>query len=86
MKKLSKQLHLTCVGCIQWGGKMWSGYEILHVLCRKDGVGTWVLLLYAMTRLTFWLRNYFLNFSTPYIKSVNKTGTKYVRIMKQTAF
>ena len=26
-EKLSKQLHLTCVGCIQWGGKRWSGYE-----------------------------------------------------------
>jgi len=22
--KLNKQLHLTCVGCIQWGGKMWA--------------------------------------------------------------
>jgi len=43
-KKLSKQLHLTCLGCIQWGGKMWSGYEISHVLCKMGGVGTWVLL------------------------------------------
>ena len=39
-EKLSKQLHLTCVGCIQWGGKMWSGNEIWHVLCRMGGVGT----------------------------------------------
>ena len=31
-KKLSKQLHLTCVGCRHWGGKMWSVYEISHVL------------------------------------------------------
>jgi len=31
-EKLSKQLHLTCVGCIQWGGKMWSGYEISHAV------------------------------------------------------
>jgi len=36
--------------------------------------------------LTFWSRNYFLNFSTPCIQNVNNTGTKYVRIMKQTAF
>jgi len=43
-EKLSKQLHLTCVGCIQWGGKRWSGYEISHVLCRLGEVGTWVLL------------------------------------------
>jgi len=50
-KKLSKQLYSTCVGCVQWGGKRWSGYEISHVLCRMGGVGTWVLLLYAMSRL-----------------------------------
>jgi len=43
-EKLSTQLHLTCVGCKQWGGKRWSGYEILHVLCRMGGVGTRVLL------------------------------------------
>jgi len=38
--------------------------------------------------LTFWRRNYyfFLNFSTPCIQNVNNTGTKHVRIMKQTAF
>jgi len=28
----------------------------------------------------------FFNFSTPCIKNVKNTGTKYVRIMKQTAF
>ena len=39
-KKLSKQLHSTCVGCIQWGGKMCIGNEISHVLCRMGGVGT----------------------------------------------
>jgi len=38
------------------------------------------------TPLTFWCRNYFFNFSTPCIKSVNNTVTKFVRIMKQTAF
>ena len=36
--------------------------------------------------LTFWRRNYFLNFCTPCIYNVNNTGTKYVRFMKQTAF
>ena len=38
------------------------------------------------SNLAFWWRNYFLNFSTSCIYNVNKTGTKYVRIMKQTAF
>ena len=47
MKKLSKQLYSNYVGSIQWGGKRRSGYEILHVLCRMGGVGTWVLLSYA---------------------------------------
>jgi len=28
----------------------------------------------------------FFNFSTPCIQNVDTTGTKYVRIMKQTAF
>jgi len=28
----------------------------------------------------------FFNFSTPCILNVNNTGTKYIRIMKQTAF
>ena len=36
--------------------------------------------------LTFWRRNYFFNFSTHCIQNVNNTGTKQVRIMKQTAF
>jgi len=30
--KLSKQVHLTYVGCMQWGGKVWSGNEISHVV------------------------------------------------------
>jgi len=38
------------------------------------------------TALTFWGQNYFLNFSTLCIQNVNNIGTKYVRIMKQTAF
>ena len=36
--------------------------------------------------LTFWRQNYFFNFSTLCIQNVNNTGTKQVRIMKQTAF
>ena len=36
--------------------------------------------------LTFWRRNYFFNFSTLCIMNVNNTGTKQVRIMKQTVF
>jgi len=31
-EKFSKQLHLTCVDCIQWGGKMRSGNAISHVV------------------------------------------------------
>jgi len=50
-EKLSKQLYSTYVGCIQWGGKRRSGYEISHVLCGMGGVGTWVLILCAMSRL-----------------------------------
>ena len=29
-EKLSKQLHSVCVGCTQWGGKRWSGYEVSY--------------------------------------------------------
>ena len=39
-----------------------------------------------VSALTFWRRNYFFNFSTLCIYNVNNTGTKQVRIMKQTAF
>jgi len=51
---------------------------------------TWTLtksshLAVPCTVLTFWRRNYFFNFSTPWIWNVNNTGTKYVKIMKQTA-
>jgi len=51
MKKLSKQQYSNYVGCIQWGGERSGEHEISHVLCRMGGVGTWVLLLYAMSRL-----------------------------------
>ena len=37
-------------------------------------------------RLTLWRQNYVFNFSIPCIYNVNNTGTKQVRIMKQTAF
>jgi len=40
----------------------------------------------SILKLTFLRRNYFFNFSSPSIEYVNNTGTKYVRIMKQTAF
>ena len=40
----------------------------------------------SYTYLTFWNRNCFFNFRTPCTQNVNNTGTKYVRIMKQTAF
>jgi len=36
--------------------------------------------------LTFWRLNYFFKILAHSVKNVNKTGTKYVRIMKQTAF
>ena len=44
------------------------------------------LMLNMFRLLTFWNRNYFFNFSTPAYKIVNNTGTKQVRIMKQTEF
>jgi len=53
-EKLSKQLHSTCVGCIQWGGKRRSVYEISRVLCRLGGVGTWVLLFSKLIYLDLW--------------------------------
>jgi hypothetical protein len=43
------------------------------------GVDGWII-------LTFWSRNYFFNFNTSCTLNVNNTGTKQVRIMKQTAF
>jgi len=36
MGNIGKQLHSTCVGCIQRGVQGWSGYEISHVLCRRS--------------------------------------------------
>ena len=59
-------------------------YSILLILCLYS----WIIQQMAWRdRLNFWRRNYFfLNFSTSCIWNVNNTGTKYVRIMKQTAF
>ena len=53
MKKLSKQLYSSYVGCVQWRGKRCSGYEIWRVSCRMGGVGTGVLLLCAVSRLIY---------------------------------
>ena len=39
-----------------------------------------------LLKLNFWTRNYFFSFSTACIQNANNTGTKYDRIMKQTAF
>jgi len=35
MRNIGKQLHSTCVGCIQWRGQGWSGYKMSHVSCRN---------------------------------------------------
>jgi len=43
-------------------------------------------LYFVLMISNFWRRNHFFNFSTSCIINVNNTGTKYVRIMKQTAF
>jgi len=51
MNKVSKQLYLTYVGCIQRGGKRRGGYEISHVLCRMGGVGTWGSVSFLYSRL-----------------------------------
>ena len=42
--------------------------------------------LFLVELLSLWRRNYFFNFSTHCILNVNNTGTKQVRIMKQTEF
>ena len=47
-EKIIKQLYSTCVYYIQWGGKRLNGYEMSHVLCRMGGVGTWVLVFFAI--------------------------------------
>jgi len=47
MRNIGKQLHSTCVGCIQWGGQGWSGYEISHVLCRKCSAVFYSRLIYG---------------------------------------
>jgi len=41
---------------------------------------------YYSFSLTFWRRNYFFLILAHPVYNVNNTGTKYVRIMKQTAF
>jgi len=71
---------LPRIFCIVLPGVLLLGHGEYNYTCYCMGVklGLWPL--------TFWCRNYFFNFSTPCIKNVNSTGTKCVRIMKQTAF
>jgi len=38
-------------------------YDTSHALCRMGGVGTWVLLLYAMSRLIWLDQRYHLTFA-----------------------
>jgi len=54
--------------------------------CNSMKVSRNVKFVKSILKLTFLRRNYFFNFSSPCIKYVNNAGTKYVRIMKQTAF
>jgi len=37
MKKLSKQLYLSCVGCVQWGGKRYSCLLSFFISQPDDG-------------------------------------------------
>ena len=64
-------------------------YSIRRVQENKDGLklnGIHQLLVYADDVNLLAPELFFLNFSTHCILNVNNTGTKYVRIMKQTAF
>ena len=65
--------------------KMMTLYNVHH-LSRKSLITVEYLFIRVLTVLTLLRRNYFSNFSTFCISNVNNTGTKYVRIMKQTAF
>jgi len=49
-------------------------------LCYESG------LLSMQVEVNLLAPELYFNFSTPCIKNVNNTGTKYVRIMKQTSF
>jgi len=46
----------------------------------------WRNVLLSMLLINLLATDFFFNFSTSCIQNVNNTGTKYVRIMKQTAF
>ena len=63
---------------------------LCSVVCSAAALGNGVATFrynVLPSSLTYWRRNYFFfNFSTSCIQNVNNTGTKYVRIMKQTAF
>jgi len=76
-------------------GRLWSSYKTLDYVpgelmhgecCNSMKVSRNVKFVKSILKLTFLRRNYFFNFSSPCIKYVNNAGTKYVRIMKQTAF
>jgi len=83
-EKFRKQLHLTCVGYIQWGHKRWNGYEISNVLCRMGGVGT-PPILHNICEISYPLQllpphcikvkcSYLLNFSFINLKMANEKG------------
>ena len=67
---------------------MLPDFETFHCRCglsgRLEKSERRILCKYWL--LTFWRWNYFFNFSTLCVENVSNTGTKYVRIMKQTAF
>ena len=54
-----------------------------HICTKLAGK---IFLRFTLFYLLFGAGIIFLNFSTPCIWNMNNTGTKYVRIMKQTAF
>ena len=67
---------------VLWAGKTGRGVENFAQNYDRKILRGKVLL--EKPGLTFWSRSYVLKFSTPCIQSVNNTGTKQVRIMKQT--
>jgi hypothetical protein len=86
-------LYLVGLGCRAWptDGPYPRGFQSFSLLlagrywysiCNVDTVPEMLVwdLKYWYSTLTFWRRNYFFNFR------VKNTGTKQVRIIKQTAF
>jgi len=64
---------------ISYKGKLFPGHG-------KQVVELGVVKFWVHSFIPFGARNIFLNFSTLCVQNVNNTGTKYVRIMKQTSF